>query len=555
LTIIAPCQNTFAFRLIIADLFDLPYSKVRLSSPAIGGAFGGKLEVCVEPVAALLSKLAGQPVKLELTRRETIIATRVRHASENHLCTGFSNDGTIQAIDCLMYTNTGAYASSAMNVAGALSHKLLLPYTVRNVRITVIPVYTNTIIAGAMRGYGSPQLFFGLERQIEEIAHILGVDNTEIQLKNMVDPDSLNSLSGEPIGNPRPKDCLVKAMELMDYQAVKEEEQKSKEEPGRYAIGVGVALGVHGNNCFGVHRDNTTPMIRMNEDGSCTLVTGAHDMGNDVLGMQMQIISDVIGVSMDKISVVAADTDTCLWHIGDYSSRGVFVIGSAAKNTAEKLRRELQIEAGKLLDTDPEMIELHDDAAWVKGNTGCTVSLRDVMTNCQAVSGRELCVYETYEAPRGAASYGVHMAKVSIDRETGKVSILSYVAVHDVGFIINPMMLEGQLEGGIHMGLGYGLSEKITFDEQGKPSPLVLKRYGVLRATDMPSHLKVGFVADKGGEPGGPYGAKAMGECPVVPVAPAVVNAIRNALDMEINDLPADKEKILQVLHQQAGRG
>lgn len=550
LSVYSPNQNTFAFRVILSDIFGLPYSKIRVAAPAIGGAFGGKLEVTIEPVAAVLSRMAGRPVKIVLTRKETIMSTRVRHGSLNSIKTGFMRDGTIRAVVFKMYTNTGAYASSAMNVAGALTHKVFMGYRIDHMRIEAIPVYTNTVIAGAMRGYGSPQVYFGWERQINKIARMLDMDPAELQRKNMVNPDSPNPISRQPLGNPRAKDCLERAMELIRYDDARREQEESRKNPGRFAVGVGLALGVHGNNCYGTHRDNSSPMIKMNEDGSCTLYTGSHEMGTDTVGMQMQILSDTLGISLDRIDVVSADTDTCLWHIGDYSSRGVFVIGAAAKQSAEKLRRELQSEAGKLLGANPESIDLGENQAWVREEPERRAGLREVMIYCQSVSLRELCVYDTYQAPRGAASYGVHIAKVRVDRETGAVKVLDYAAVHDVGFVINSLMLEGQLQGGIHMGLGYALSEQVTFDTRGVPAPLVLKKYGILRTTDMPDRLSVDFVADKGGEPGGPYGAKALGECPVVPAAPAVINAICNALDVELDSIPALPERIRQALNE-----
>ncbi|MFA9463414.1 MAG: xanthine dehydrogenase family protein molybdopterin-binding subunit [Velocimicrobium sp.] len=548
LTIYSPNQNSFAFRVILSDIFGLTYNKIRVVSPAIGGAFGGKLEVTIEPVAAILSKYAKRPVKLVLSRKETILASRVRHASLNYVKTGFMKDGTIRAVDFKIYLNTGAYASSAMNVAGALTHKVFMAYKIKSMHILAIPVYTNTITAGAMRGYGSPQVFFGLERQMNKIARFLKMDPAALQQKNMVDPDSLNPNTNQAIGNPRPKDCLELAMHKVDYEHAVKEQRDSQEQNKRYRIGVGVALGVHGNNCYGAHRDNTSPMIKMNEDGSCILYTGAHEMGNDVLGMQEQIVSEVLGITSDRIDVVAADTDACLWHIGDYSSRGVFVIGAAVKQVAEKMKKELLTEAANVLEVAEEEIALRENTAWVTSGSAKCASLREVMMHCQSVSKRELCVFDTYQAPRGATSYGVHIAKVLVDTQTGITKILNYVAVHDVGFVINPLMIEGQLEGGIHMGLGFALSEEITFDDKGQPAPLLLKKYGILKATQMPQTICTGFIAGKGGEPKGPYGAKALGECPVVPVAPAVVNAICNALEVELDELPVSEERIREKL-------
>lgn len=551
LTVYSPNQNSFAFRIILSEIFGISYNRIRVIVPAIGGAFGGKLELTVEPVAAILSKMSGRPVKVELDRRETILASRVRHPSLTCIKTGFMKDGTLRAVDFKMYINTGAYASSAMNVAGALSHKVFMAYKSPNMHIEVYPVYTNTIVSGAMRGYGSPQVYFGFQRQMHKIAKFLHMDEAELQKLNMVDPDSKNPVHHHPLGNPRPKDCLQKLLEMMNYPKLLREQEESRKAGGRYRIGIGLALGVHGNNCFGAHRDTTSPMIRMNEDGSCILYTGAHDMGNDSVGMQEQILSQVLGISLENIGVVAADTDGCQWHIGDYSSRGVYVIGAAAKRAAEKMKRELQKEAAGVLGVLPEQIELHDDEAWACDGSGNHASLRQVMIHCQSVSKRELCVMETYHADRGASSYGVHLAKVEVDRLTGETKVLDYGAVHDVGHVINPMMIEGQLEGAILMGLGYGLYEEIQYNDKGIPSPLTLKRYRMPRASQVPK-LHLDFVADMdGGEPGGPYGAKSLGESPVVPVAPALVNAVCNALEIELDEIPASPERVRAALSEQ----
>ncbi len=551
LTVYSPCQNTFGFRIILSEIFELPYNKVRMVSPAIGGAFGGKLEMTVEPIAAILSKLSGRPVKLEYTRRESIVSTRVRHGAINYIKTGFMKDGTINALEFKVYTNTGAYTSSALNVTGAMSHKVFKAYKVDNISFTAYPVYTNTPVAGAMRGYGSPQAYFGLERQLNKIANFLGMNQAQIYEKNMVDPDSLDPCFKKPHGNPRPKDCLNRVLKESNYKKLLEEQLESKvkleSEASRYKIGIGLALGVHGNNCFGAHRDVSTLMLKMNEDGSCILYTGSHDMGNDNVGMQMQIISKELGISLDKIDAVAADTDTCLWHLGDYASRGTYVVGAAALALSELMKAELLKEASEVLAVEIDDIILEDDQAICKSNPDKRVSLKEVMLHCQRDSLRELCISKTYAAFRGASSYGVHLAKVRVDTHTGEVKVLDYYAAHDVGYVINPLMIEGQLEGGIHMGLGYALCEEIVYDEKGNTLSNSFRKYKLINSKEMPN-IKGYFITEDGGEPGGPYGAKSMGECPVVPVAPAVLNAITNAIGVEINDLPATPDRVLEAI-------
>lgn len=547
LTIYAPCQNIFGYRIILSQIFGLPLGRVRMVSPAIGGAFGGKLEMTTEPVAALLSKLSGRPVRLEYSRRESILATRVRHGAVVYLKTGFLKDGTILAQDIKVITNTGAYASSAMNVVGAMSHKVFKAYKIAHMRYTGIPVYTNTPVAGAMRGYGSPQVFFGQQRQMQKIADFLKMDLFDLQMKNLVEPDSLDPCFHKPHGNPRPIDCLNKAKELIGYEQAQQEQKNAS---GRYRIGVGLAIGVHGNGCFGAHRDVTTLMVKMNEDGSCVLYTGSHDMGNNCIGVQRQILSEILGISMDCIGVVAADSDACPWHLGDYASRGVFVAGGAAVSVAEQVRAELLKEASEVLGEEPEFIELRDNQAFSVRDESKHATLCEVMVHCQCDSLREIICSNTYASPRGASSYGAHIAKVQVDTETGLVKVLDYAAVHDVGCVMNPMAIEGQLHGAIHMGIGYALTEGLSFDQKGTPKETNLKKYHLLRASEMPP-IHVAFIEE--GEPGGPFGGKSIGECSVVPSAPAVVNAIANAIGCEFSDLPVRAETVLKKLEEKEG--
>lgn len=548
LTVITPCQNSFAYRVILAQIFGLPLNRVRVVVPAIGGGFGGKLEMTIEPVAALLSRKARRPVKMVLSRKETIMATRVRHGSQSRVRMGVDDQGKLLAIDVDCETNTGAYAGSAFNVAGALLENPFQLYKAPYVHVRVRPVYTNTVPGGAMRGYGGPEVYFATECMVDRAARAIGADPVEFRRENIIAPDSLNE-EGVPRGNPRPADCLERASELIRY----EEERRAKkpgDDGGRFAWGIGVAVGSHGNNCHGVHRDVASPMIKMNEDGSAVLYTGSHEMGNDTLGTQAAIVSEVTGVPLDQVGIVASDTDTVLWHIGDYASRGTFVICAGVKRAAELMACELRREAAPLLGCDSSEVVLRDGRA-MRGDGVPEVTLREVMIHCQAVTGRELCVHVTYEAPRGVCSYGAHAALVRVDRQTGEVRVERYVAVHDVGHVLNPLMLEGQLEGGIAMGLGYALSEQVSFGPDGRPVQQTLGRCVMPRATDMPLDLRTDFVCADGGEPDGPWGAKALGESPVVPVAPCIANAVSDAIGVDIHDLPMDPARVLEAM----GRG
>lgn len=537
LTVWSPNQNTFAFRIILSKIFELPMSKVRVISPAIGGAFGGKLESTIEPVVAQLARMTGKPVKLELNRRETMVSTRTRHAAVVYLKTGVKNDGTIVAQDINVIANTGAYATSAINVMAAMSHKVYKVYNFKNMRFTGTAVYTNTPIAGAMRGYGSPQAFLGQQVQLNKIANKLGIDIVELQLKNLVKPDGVDPRFNSPHGNARPIDCVVKASEAFNWSY-----KKSLKQSGRYRHGIGMAVGAHGNGCFGAHRDYTSLSLKMNEDGTAVLYSGTHDMGNGSISLQIQIVSEVLGISPELIECIAADTDTTPWNLGDYASRGTFVSGNAAKKVAESVKKSLLKEASELLEEAEENIILKDNYAISKIDELKKASLCEVMIHAQKINQEEIIANETYAACAGVTSYGSHFAEVEVDTETGKVRVLNYVAAHDVGKAINPMSLEGQIEGAIQMGIGYALTEGLEIDDKGKVTNGSLKRYHLLTADEMP---KIKIILVEEGDAYGPYGAKSIGECSVVPVAPAITNAVINALGSEFYDLPLKPIKIL----------
>ncbi len=528
LTVTSPNQNVFGFRIILARIFGLPMSRVRVVSPAIGGSFGGKLEMTLEPVAALLAMRTGRPVRLEYSREACINSTRTRHGSAVYLRTGVKNDGTLVAQDIRILTNTGAYAGSCMNVLGALSHKVFKMYRCPNMRFTGQPVYTNTPVGGAMRGYGSPQAFFGQQRQFRKIALALGLSPAEFQLKNLVEPDAKDPIGFYPLGNPRPKDCLRRAL------ALSQNWQPPIDEGGKYLFGTGLALGAHGNGCFGAHRDQICLMLKMNEDGTCVLYTGSHDMGNGVVTAQVQIISSILKIPRDWVAVIEADSDACPWNLGDYASHGIYVAGSAAKKAAEAAGRELIKEAAALLQQPEEALSLAEGGI-KSALTGLLTPLDEVVIHAQNLSHREIICQETYVMPAGPTSYGAHIARVKVEKESGEVTVTDYVAVHDVGKVVNRLAIEGQLHGGIHMGLGYALCEGLSFDEKGQNRNASFVTNPLLRAFQMPN-IQVDFIEEL--EPTGPFGAKSIGEVAVVPAAPAVMNAIVDALGFEIDSLP-----------------
>jgi CO/xanthine dehydrogenase Mo-binding subunit len=536
LTIWSPSQNTFNQRILLSRIFDLPMTSVRIIRPAIGGAFGSKIELNLEPIVAALALKTKRPVKLMLNRRENMLLSRTRHGMVIYIKTGVMNDGTILAQQFKVISDTGAYASSAMDVVGAMAQKPFKVYKIPNMRFQGIPVYTNKPIACAMRGFGSPQVFNAQQIQLAKIARELGVDLVEIQLKNAVTPDGIDQRWKAPIGNPRVIDILTRGSELFKW---KERMEKRNEpvEPG-WKRGIGMAVGSHGNSLFGAHRDIMAVSIKPNEDGTFVLYTGAHDMGNGSVTMQTQMVASILGVRTADIETVEADTDLVPYNLADYASRGVFVEGMAAMKAAENMRSQLAEKASNFLDCMVDEVEFVNGHVQVAGHEDRSMTLSEVITRTQIEDEEELNAFQSFASKFNPISYGAHFVELLVNEELHKVKIMDYVAIHDIGTVINRMGIEGQLEGGIEMGIGYALYEGLKFDDNGKLINNTLKKYHHVHPSDMPKNLIIDFV--EANEPTGPYGAKSIGECATVPVAAAVFSAVCDAVGKDLRKFPAE---------------
>lgn len=542
LTVYTASQDSFAVRVNLSRVFSLPMSRVRVCVPAVGGAFGGKVDMVTEPVAAALSIQCGRPVKVMFTRREDIVSSRTRHAMKIRLKMGFADDGAILAEDMQVYCNAGAYASGTSNIVWAMCGKFFKVHRCKNIRFTGYPVITNTPLGGPMRGFGSPQTFFAQQRMMQRAANALDMDMLALQLKNLTRPDGVDYRFDQPHGNARPIDCLNRAAELIGYESCLREQTESASD--RYRIGVGVSVGAHGNGMFGIRTDITAMILKMNDDGSCVLFSGSHEMGNASITLQKQIVSEILGLPMEMISAVSADTELTPYQLGDYSSRGAFVSGRAALLVAEDMRAKLSVSAAELLGTDDASFTFSGGRATAPGGQSATVG--EIVQFARHKKFTELISEKTAASPASVVSYGAHIVKVRVDTVSGKVEMLDYAAVHDVGRAINPLSVRGQIEGAVQMGAGYALTEGIQLDESGRVKNATLKTYRMLRANEMPKRLLIDLIEEI--EPAGPFGAKSIGECSVVPAAAAVANAVSNAVGCEFNDLPITPERVLEAL-------
>lgn len=546
LTVYTPSQDVFGQRKNLAKIFGLPMSRVRVVSPAMGGGFGGKIDLVTEPVSALLAMKTGHPVKITYRRGEDIQSATSRHAEVITVRTGVKRTGEITACDYAAYLSAGAQSGATMSVAWAAGGKFFKLFSMPNLRYHAVPVYTNRTVAGAMRGFGSPQLFYALNSQFNAIAGALGMDLCAFENLNFFNPHDRDR-RGEPLGNMRIRECVRRGMERFRWREALAEQEESRRNPGRYLVGVGMAAAPHGSSLFGVMPDTCGVMLKMNEDGSLTLFTGVSDMGNGSNTIQTMLVSETLGIPPDRIALVKTDTETTLFDVGAYASRGTYVGGNAAVKAARAMRRGILREASQLLGLPQKELTLRDDRAVSREDPDRFVTMAQVAEHAHQKE-RDLCVSSVFGTKAAPISAGAHFVRVLVERETGEVSVTRYVAVHDVGKPLNPMQLEGQVHGGIQMGLGYALSEGVRLDEQGRVQGTRLRDCHLFTATRMPSDLQVEFLDSS--EKTGPYGAKSVGECATVPSGAAVANAVSNAVGVEFRSLPIRKEEILCRLKQ-----
>lgn len=559
LTIYTASQDVFGQRANLARIFSLPMNAVRVICPAVGGAFGGKIDLLTEPVAALLSKKACRPVKITYTRAEELSSAMTRHAEVIKVRTGVRKDGTITAIDYLVYLNSGAYSAATMSVGWAAGGKFFKMLKCPNMHYHAVPVFTNRQTATAMRGFGSPQLFYVLNSEMNRIGDHMHLDMTDVLLRNLYDPNDVD-LFGECLGNFRAKDCVRAGMKGFHYRERQKDCLAKSASSGRYAYGVGLAAAPHGSSLFGIMPDTCGVMLKMNEDGSLDLFTGVSDMGNGSNTLQRLIVSQLTGIPERKISVIHTDTGTTLFDVGAYASRGTYVGGGAAKAAGEKMRNAILREAAELLRPDGEAkssrtderakspnmdeaaefnqieetkpgcgmyagIDLRDDGAF-DSRTGKSVSMREIAAHAHEKE-RDIVVSDIFGTKAAPISAGVHFAQVRIDKVSGEVKVTDYFAAHDVGHPLNPMNLEGQLDGGIEMGIGYALSEGAYVDREGHTTERRFRDIGIPTVLDMPK-IERTFLDSE--EPTGPFGGKSIGECATVPSGAAVSNAVVHAV-------------------------
>lgn len=543
LNIESPCQITFQVQMMVSKLSGIPQERIRVVKTTTGGSFGGKSQPVFEPICALLALQMERPVMLLTNREQCIASTRRRNSIEGHVKLGLSKEGVILGRSFDIVTDTGAYYGNGTAVSMAMMKKSFRLYDIQAQQYRARAVVTNTPVAGAARGYGSPQIHAVSEINLENGARLLGIDPLELRLKNIIKPHQEDPLGGPNLGNAGILECLLEGSRIFGWN----EKYGRQRDTGRFRQGVGMAAIVHGNGYYGAYPEFTSIELRLTQDGGILVNTALHDLGCGTVTVTKQIIAEAMGIAIERVHVLEADTIRSPYDpTGTQACRVTFVCGESARLGALALRNRILSRASELLDISVEVLEI-DGNCIVNGLGEVLMTLSEVAVASNMKYKQSLSVQFEYEGKANPGSYGANFAEVVVDTWTGQVEIVKIVAAHDIGIALNPEMVKGQIYGGIQMNLGFALCEEILLDSKGRLVTKNFNKYHLINAAAMPP---IEVVLIEKGEPEGPYGAKSIGEACSVAAAPAVINAINHALGTRITELPATPERIVAALAQ-----
>ncbi len=534
-----PCQITFGVQHSVAQVLELPLSKIRVIKVNMGGTFGGKQEVVFEVLCAWAANKLKRPVFINTSREETILSTRTRAAVKGKVETAVDAEGLILGRRFELTVDAGAYLTGTKKVMMAMGKKASRLYRIPALSYTGSVVRTSTTPAGACRGYGSPQIHTITEIHTDLLCRRLGFDPVEFRMKNLLKEFEEDPSGGANIGKARVIECLKKGAEVFEW----EKSKTPKVSRGRFFTGTGFACCTHGNGYYKTkYHDFSNMSLRILEDGSAILRASIHELGSGATTALAQIVGEVTGIDVSKITVTETDTQFTSYDSGCQASRVIYVCGECARLVSEEAVKMLREETSKLLD---KPVRFSDGQLICEGNKlGIGEAIREIM-------GKNRVSIEAHFEHRpemNPASFGAHFTEVTVDKLTGLVRINRYLAVHDIGQAINESFVRGQIYGGVQMGIGMALTEELPFDSNGIPKVRNFDKYHLINAPDMPDS-EIILIED--GEPGGPFGAKSIGEISTVPVSAAIVNAVNRALGSSLTDLPLTPAKIVEAVDDQ----
>ena len=536
LTLWSGCQTAYGIRSTVADYLQMPYSKVRVIKAVMGGSFGCKQEMILEPLAAYIAKDLKADVKIVNSREEQIVNTMMKTNFDSVVESKFDADGTIRGLSVHTILDSGAYQTVSPSYLRTMGGKLGKTYNVPSIRFSGQAVCTTTPCTGSFRSWGSSEAAITLEPHLNHVARKLGMDPIELRLKNVLEPYGRDVLHGASIENVRFRDTLIQGRERFDWENRKNNCRARNQEKGRYRYGVGMALCSHTSSFYPYLTEIATSTVSIQDDGSVIVHAPVHDHGCGTTMAMKKVAAEVLEIPLEKIQVIECDTENMPYDYGCYASRTTYVFGLSVKECAEKiLERGKKVAAAKF-GCLPIIIKYEDGLFYMEPAPEQKLTWKDVWEYSIFTLCQDLVETVTYNAHANPGTAAAHFTEVRVDTYTGRVKIEHCLSVHDIGKAINPDMCVGQVGSGIQQGIGMALCEEIKIDpKSGKTLITNLKNYEVANACEMPDY-DVLLLEEE--EPTGPYGAKGIGEVVLAPIAPAILEAVNFALGTNLNRIP-----------------
>lgn len=545
IVVVTSTQIPHIVRRVIGQALGIPWGRVRVIKPYIGGGFGNKQDVLYEPLNAFLTtQVGGRPVKLEVSSLETFCNTRTRHSIEYDLTAGVDKEGHLLAKDMKAYSSQGAYASHGHAIAANGLTAWRLQYACPNTRGEAYTIYTNTPTAGAMRAYGIPQAAFAIECLMDDVAAEIHTDPLEFRRKNLIqgyyEDAYLKPIAANTNGIFQ---CLEKGAEYIHWD---EKRKEYADQTGSVRRGIGMSLFSYKTGVWPISLEIAGARLSMNQDGSVQLQIGATEIGQGADTVFSQMAAETLHMDVENVHIVTVqDTDVTPFDTGAYASRQSFVTGTAVKQCAEQLLQKI-LDYAKTLLPEQETRELSLDHGWIYAGEEQVLSLEALAQEAYySLSNSSVLTAEvSTQVKKNTIATGCCFAEVEVDMKLGTIQILNIINVHDSGKLLNPQLAQMQVHGGMSMGMGYGLSEQLVLDEKtGRPLNGNLLDYKLMTALDTPD-IKADFVELD--DPMGPYGNKALGEPPAIPGAPAIRNAVLHATGVAFNEIPLAPQRLIE---------
>ncbi len=544
IVIVTSTQIPHIARRIVGEALNMPLSRIRVIKPFVGGGFGNKQDVILEPMAAFLtSKLNGRAVQINLSREEGMIGTRIRHPFYIKVKTGVMKDGTMKARDMDAISITGGYASHGHSIAAAGGSKQTSLYPRMASQFHARTLYANIPAAGAMRAYGSPQIIYALECATEDAARKIAMDSVEFRLKNIARQGDMNLLSGNKILSCGLTECLLKGREFINWDKKKKEYEKYKTGPVRK--GLGVACFSYASGTYPVCVEIAGTRISLNQDGTVHVMVGATEIGQGSDTIVAQMAAQTLGIAYEDVQVVQVqDTDVTPFDTGAYASRQAYVVSNAVFRAATRLKEKILEHAGLMTGQQAGKLDIIKGKIVAADTKKIVLKMKDLAMDSfyHKERGGQLTSDVSNKTTTNAPVFGCTFVDITVDILFCKIKINNIINVHDSGVILNPVQAGGQVHGGVAMGIGAALSEELMIDhETGRIYNNNLLDYKVPTFTDIP-RIHHDFVETF--EPTSGYGNKSLGEPPIISPPPAIRNALLDATGVRINSLPLSPHKL-----------